>query len=274
MTVQDRVNEPSIEFALLTLARECEDAFAPLLAAKGATLEVAVALGAGKLRRGDPFRLRETLDLLLSRPTDGAETVRLFFSGRPERPLTIELSGVPPPTPRIRELVARMRGKIEDTPSDSIRLTLPFGTTDSSSLVRGPASSPAAPAPFAGLRFLIADDSPTNLMVMREMLANTGATITSVSNGAQALEAWRNSPLDMLLLDIAMPVMDGLTALRTIRAEEADRGLAHIPAVAVTANALSHQLDEYVQGGFDSHLAKPFRRQQLIDTISALRERA
>lgn len=270
MADQEQEMDASVEFALAQIAREFEDAFLPLMRDKGIILEVAVAMGAGKRRKGDPFRLREVLDLLLSRPSAG-DQVRLFFSGRPERPLAVELSGVEPPTERVRDLVGQMKGLIDQTPTGAIKMTLPFGTVESSDAERVGARDAAASAPFAGLQLLIADDSPTNLMVIREMLANTGASITAVSDGAQVVETWRKAPLDMLLLDIAMPVMDGLSALRKIRAEEDEAGRPHIPAVAVTANALKHQLDEYILGGFDTHIAKPFRRQELISTIEALR---
>ncbi|GGE22028.1 hypothetical protein GCM10011345_29850 [Gemmobacter megaterium] len=270
MAGQDQDNDPSVEFALAEIARECEDAFSPLLRDRGVHLEVAIAMGAGRRRKGDPFRLREVLDLLLANP-DPSGNVRLFFSGRPERPLTVEVSGVQPPPVRAIELVGLMKGLIDQTPSGAAKLTLPFGTVDASDTGRSAVRAKAVDAPFSGLQLLIADDSPTNLMVIREMLANTGASITAVSDGAQVVETWRTAQLDMLLLDIAMPVMDGLSALRAIRAEEDQLGRPHIPAVAVTANALKHQLDEYIMGGFDTHIAKPFRRQELISTIEALR---
>lgn len=269
MAGQEQDTGSSVEFAVAEIARACEEAFLPLLRDKGVVLEVAVAMGAGKRRTGDPFRLREVLDALLARPSDSK--VRLFFSGRPERPLTVEVSGVEPPQERTAALVAQMKGLIDRTPAGAVVMTLPFGTVEGPEADRARARETAADAPFRGLQLLIADDSPTNLMVIREMLANTGASITAVSDGAQAVETWRKAPLDMLLLDIAMPVMDGLSALRTIRAEEDEQGRPHIPAVAVTANALKHQLDEYILGGFDTHIAKPFRRQELISTIEALR---
>lgn len=270
MAGQTQDTGSSVEFALAQFAREYEEAFTPLLRDKGVHLEVAVAMGAGRRRRGDPFRLREVLDGLLSHPAQG-DRVRLFFSGRPERPLTVEVSGVEQPVAHVRDLVGQMSGQIDRTTTGAIRMTLPFATVDAADADRLPARAADVAPPFAGLHLLIADDSPTNLMVMREMLANTGAAITAVSDGAQVVDTWRKAPLDMLLLDIAMPVMDGLSALRTIRAEEARAGRPHIPAVAVTANALKHQLDDYILGGFDTHIAKPFRRQELISTIEALR---
>lgn len=266
---QDRDADSPVAFAVAEIARECEEAFLPLLRDKGVVLEVAVAMGAGRRRTGDPFRLREALDALLAHPV--ADKVRLSFGGRPERPLTVEISGVAPPSGQAAALVAQMQGLLDRTPAGAVLMTLPFGTVEGQEAERARAREIAADAPFRGLHLLIADDSPTNLMVIRGMLANTGAAITAVSDGAQVVETWRRAPPDMLLLDIAMPVMDGLSALRTIRAEEDAQGRPHIPAVAVTANALKHQLDDYILGGFDTHIAKPFRRQELISTIEALR---
>lgn len=126
-------------------------------------------------------------------------------------------------------------------------------------------------ASLAGTRILIADDSPTNRLVLEEMLADTKAELISVNDGQEALDAWQDKTFDLLLLDISMPVMDGVTAIREIRACEKQRGLPATPAIAVTANALVNQVADYLVAGFDTHLAKPFRRKDLMHAIMTLR---
>lgn len=256
------------------VARQLDNAYREPMRQAGRSFEVLVGLGCQAERAGDPFRLREALDVILSGEVQktGGEPVRISFSGRSDKPLVVEISGATLPAgERVQALVAQMSGEISG-PVPQIRMTFPVMTVEA-------AAPPAAPAPalqkvsgqFDRLRLLIADDSPTNRLVIQEMLADTGAEVTSVGDGQQVVDVWQRQPFDMMLLDIAMPVMDGLSALKTIRAEEEARGLSHVPAIAVTAHAMSHQVAEYIMGGFDTHLSKPFRRRELLDTISALR---
>ena len=74
----------------------------------------------------------------------------------------------------------------------------------------------------------------------------------------------------MLLLDITMPVRDGLSALTEIRAAETAKGLRAVPAIAVTANAMSHQIADYIMGGFSTHLAKPIKQVDLFHAINTI----
>ena len=112
------------------------------------------------------------------------------------------------------------------------------------------------------LRILAADDNATNQIVLRTLLGQVGAELTIVDDGLQALEAWRVNTYDLILMDIQMPRMDGVTAVRHIRAEEASAGRARTPILALTANVMHHQLDEYRAAGMDGHVGKP------IDTAS------
>lgn len=274
MTNSDANTVPGASLRPGDVARQLDNAYREPMRQAGRSFEVLVGLGCQGERAGDPFRLREALDVILSGEVQkaGGEPVRISFSGRADKPLVVEISGATLPAgDRVQALVAQMSGEVSG-PAPQIRMTFPVMTGD-------PAPVPAAPAPaphkvsgqFDRLRLLIADDSPTNRLVIQEMLADTGAEVTSVGDGQQVVDVWHRQPFDMMLLDIAMPVMDGLSALKTIRAEEEARGLSHVPAIAVTAHAMSHQVAEYIMGGFDTHLSKPFRRRELLDTISALR---
>jgi CheY-like chemotaxis protein len=120
------------------------------------------------------------------------------------------------------------------------------------------------------VRVLAADDNATNRAVLDAMLSHRGAEVTLVSDGDQAVKAWTSGAFDVVLLDIAMPVMDGSTALREIRAIEQNLGSRPVPIIAVTANVMAHQIADYLTMGFDLCLAKPLDSAQLAFAISTL----
>jgi CheY-like chemotaxis protein len=93
-----------------------------------------------------------------------------------------------------------------------------------------------------------------------------------VSSGREAIEAWRGGGWDMILMDIQMPGMSGLEATLQIRAAEAAEGRARIPIVAVSANAMQHQMDEYLAAGMELHVAKPIQAQALYAAVQAALE--
>ena len=107
------------------------------------------------------------------------------------------------------------------------------------------------------LRVLAAEDNPTNQLVLKALLGPAGVEPTLVENGREALAAWEGGEWDIILMDIQMPEMDGVEATRAIRARERETGRARTPIVAVTANAMTHQLIEYEAAGMDRVVAKP-----------------
>jgi signal transduction histidine kinase/ActR/RegA family two-component response regulator len=119
----------------------------------------------------------------------------------------------------------------------------------------------------AGLRILLADDHPANRKVVEIMLAGTGTELTIVEDGRQALEAFAEGPFDLVLMDMQMPVMDGLTATREIRALESERGQAPTPVVMLTANALAEHVAAGREAGASGHLAKPITVDSLFGAI-------
>jgi signal transduction histidine kinase/CheY-like chemotaxis protein len=129
---------------------------------------------------------------------------------------------------------------------------------------------PAVPPPIESerrLRVLAADDNPTNQKVIAAVLAPLGAEVEMVADGAACVEAWKRGGHDIVLMDIHMPVMDGVEAARTIRSLEVSEGRKRIPIVAVTANALVHQVEGYMAAGMDGHVAKPIEVTKLYDAI-------
>jgi CheY-like chemotaxis protein len=107
------------------------------------------------------------------------------------------------------------------------------------------------------LRVLAAEDNITNQLVLKTLLAPAGIEPTVVENGREALEAWEGQLWDVILMDIQMPEMNGVEATLAIRRRELETGRPRTPIIAVTANAMTHQLGEYLAAGMDGVVAKP-----------------
>ncbi|MDP2763943.1 MAG: response regulator, partial [Brevundimonas sp.] len=116
-------------------------------------------------------------------------------------------------------------------------------------------------------RVLLADDHPVNRKVVEMILAQVKVELTAVENGAEALQACRDADFDLILMDMQMPVMDGLTATREIRLHEAAMGLSRTSIVMVTAIALPDHIAAAEAAGVDRHLAKPFDAAELLDMV-------
>jgi CheY-like chemotaxis protein len=119
-----------------------------------------------------------------------------------------------------------------------------------------------------GLRLLAAEDNATNQQVLAAVMESLGIDIDIVADGKLAVEAWRAYDYDLILMDIQMPVMDGIAAARAIRAAERGGGKGRTPIIALTANALTHQIEEYLAAGMDGHVAKPIEIAKLYEAIS------
>ncbi|MBL0948555.1 MAG: response regulator [Brevundimonas sp.] len=126
----------------------------------------------------------------------------------------------------------------------------------------------------AGLCVLVADDHPTNRKVVELILSQIDARMVLVENGQEAVDAFRDDRFDIVLMDMQMPVMDGLTATREIRALEIREGRAPTPVVMLTANALAEHVAAARAAGADRHLAKPFDAAELIETVLQLPDQA
>ncbi|MEM1276374.1 MAG: ATP-binding protein [Pseudomonadota bacterium] len=119
----------------------------------------------------------------------------------------------------------------------------------------------------AGLRILAVDDNETNRRLISLLLARIGARVTLADTGAAALEATANQAFDLVLMDIAMPGLDGIETLDLLRTQELRHQRSRTPVIAVTANALDHQIEAYIGLGFDGHVAKPIQMTDLFDQI-------
>ena len=125
-----------------------------------------------------------------------------------------------------------------------------------------------AAAEFDGvLRVLIADDHPTNRKVVDLILTGVGAETTCVEDGAQAVEAFRAGVFDVVLMDMQMPVMDGLTAVRAIRTWEAEQGRPPTLMMMLTANTLPEHVAAGAEAGADGHIPKPITAARLLAAV-------
>ncbi|PZQ60194.1 MAG: hypothetical protein DI570_14850 [Phenylobacterium zucineum] len=119
----------------------------------------------------------------------------------------------------------------------------------------------------AGLRVLIVDDNPVNRQVLSMILDAVGVEHAEVEDGQQGVEAATTGAYDIVLMDIQMPVMDGLEATRLIRRWEAETGRERMPIIIVSANCLQEHVDAGVAAGADGHLAKPVSVPQLVGAL-------
>jgi signal transduction histidine kinase/ActR/RegA family two-component response regulator len=116
------------------------------------------------------------------------------------------------------------------------------------------------------VRVLMAEDNAINQLVVQAMLEATGLSLTVVDNGQAALEAMSRDSFDCVLMDINMPVMDGMTALAAIRAGKA--GDPNLPVIALTASTMAGDRERFLEMGFSDHLGKPVKPAALITAIA------
>ncbi len=125
----------------------------------------------------------------------------------------------------------------------------------------------SAPATMRSMRILVAEDNVVNQKLASELLRREGHTIVVVGDGHQAVEAVRGEAFDLVLMDVQMPILDGLEATADIRA--AEKGSArHVPIVAMTASAMNGDQEKCLKAGMDAYLTKPIDIASLRQTLA------
>ncbi len=175
-----------------------------------------------------------------------------------------------------RELAGLMGGRIwvesQEGEGSAFHLVAPLPRAEAAAAPqpRAPSAEAVSSAGDRPLRVLAAEDNATNQLVLRTIMQTFGVDLTMVADGRQAVETWSGGDFDLILMDIQMPVMDGVAATRAIREAEAQGGKRRTPIVALSANAMTHQVKEYLGAGMDLHVAKPIELSKLHAALRAV----
>ncbi len=294
-------------FDLVKIVADVQAAFSAVAENKGVVLGLGLERApVGDLRMGDPTRVRQIVSNLVSNALKftAAGEVQIVVSCLDEGVvLSVRDTGIGIPEDKLsklfgqfeqvdasttrrfggtglglsicHELCRLMGGRIVvesrfGTGSTfTVHLPLPQVAAREATPARG--SIPGhADAANTTLRVLAAEDNKTNQLVLATMLQQIGVTPIMVENGALAVEAWRAGEFDLILMDMQMPVMDGLTAVRAIREGEQVSSRPPTRIIAITADVMSHHLENYRCVGIDAVVSKPIQFMQLAQTIQAL----
>lgn len=131
-----------------------------------------------------------------------------------------------------------------------------------------PVAKKAAPVTNGGFDILVAEDNKTNQLVIKGMTKTANASIRFANNGQEALDAFAAQRPDLVLMDLSMPVMDGLSATKAIREFEAQQNAGRCPIVALTANAMKGDREMCLDAGMDDYLTKPVKKAILFETLA------
>ena len=290
------------EFDLETLANRIAELHRASAAAKGLTFTWSADRAARGAYMGDPVRITQILSNLLSNGikfTEAGEVnlaisavdsglkfqvrdsgigfdadtgARLFHRfEQADASITRRFGGTGLGLAICRSLVGLMGGRIDVTSApgegSTFSLFLPLEQL-SCAVETAPADQADTGGSIEGARILLAEDHPTNQRVVQLILESLGVELIIACNGREALDRLAAEPFDLVLMDMQMPEMDGLTATAELRRLEAEAGAPRIPVIMLTANALDEHVKASFDAGVDAPLAKPIRPDALINAIS------
>ncbi len=172
-----------------------------------------------------------------------------------------------------REIALAMSGELtvesELGVGSCFTFTCPLTISDAPQIEQSPAKPTEDKATLnRQIRVLVAEDHPVNRRLIELMLVSLACEAIYVEDGQKAVEMFRSREFDLVLMDIQMPGLNGVEALNAIRSAEQASGRTHTPVLALTANAMKHQVDAYRAAGFDGYLAKPFTLEGLLAAVS------
>jgi signal transduction histidine kinase/ActR/RegA family two-component response regulator len=222
---------------------------------------------APECRPGERFQLRYTVtDTGVGIPADRLGRLFLRFS-QVDTSVRREFGGTGLGLAICKQLVELMGGRIgvssEVGRGSSFWFVAPLDETATNAPLQDPSLNTAPDA--SGASVLLVEDNSVNQDIARSMLEMMGHTVCVAANGADALNALVGGRFDLILMDIQMPVMDGLEATARIRAM--DDPIRRTPIIAMTANVLPQQVEAFRRAGMDDHLGKPFKREHLAAVV-------
>jgi len=289
-------------FELAALIRDTVAIVAPLATAKNLELTCVIDAGAPKWVSGDQRRLRQVLLNLLANAVKftmegsvklaaGSQTAA---DGREQMVFSVTDTGLGVATENLHRLfrafsqadnaVNRLHGgtglglaickRIVEMMGGEIGIVSEIGEGSIVSFtahlpsVAGPALVSEKPVDKVGVRncrILVVDDIDTNLEIVETYLQDAGHSVVSVNSGLGAIQLLGNSRFDLVLMDVQMPMMDGVTATRCIRALSAPIG--DIPIIAMTAHVLPQQVKTFLEAGMNDHIGKPIELAKLLEMV-------
>ncbi len=288
-----------VAFDLADVTRGAHATFSALAHMKGIGFSLDVGPAAGRYL-GDAVRLRQILNNLISNALKFTEAGEIRVSARYAAGiLSIAVSdsgiGISPDnldklftkfdqldsstTRRFggtglglaicHELAVLMNGviRVESEPGRGSCFTLELPLQRLGDGQAAPTEAAAEAPDAVSLRVLAAEDNSVNQLVLKTLLQQMGVEPVVVDNGQRAVDAWETGDWDVVLMDVQMPVMDGLTATARIRAREAATGRPRTRIIALSANAMDHQVREYLAAGMDGHVAKPIEAAALYNAL-------
>jgi PAS domain S-box-containing protein len=299
-----RLSVESVSFSLETVAVQVIELVRPSAAQRGLRVDLHVRPGLARRHLGDPVRLRQVLTNLLANGVKFTErgSVRLVVEPSEDGTRVIfEVTdtGVGIPASRrsaifeaftqadgsitrrfggtglgltiVRELVRLMEGTISVTSEEGqgsiFRVELPLEEAEADAARAHPSVIPHEPATTRPLRVLLVEDNAVNARIALALVRRAGHDVTHVTDGSLAVDAVAREHFDLVLMDVQMPVMDGLEATRQLRARE--RGTRdHVPIVAMTANAMKGDDELCFRAGMDGYLPKPLEFARLREVLS------
>jgi CheY-like chemotaxis protein len=122
------------------------------------------------------------------------------------------------------------------------------------------------------LNILLAEDDVTNMAMLTRLLEKLGCEVTQAVNGLEAVRILENEDLDLVLMDIQMPLMDGVEATRRIRANRSLGNKSRIPIIAVTAFAMTGDRERFLDAGMDDYIPKPVNMNSLLEAMDRVAE--
>lgn len=304
----DHVSLAREPFRLRDLASTVIALFEPSAAQKGISLRTDMPGTESSVVRGDRNRIRQVLINLVSNAIRYTETGSVTLRVREEelsgflKEITFEVAdtgpGIEPEEQKrihalfrrpqegetqryseqqlglaiSRKLARLMGGQLyfETAPGRGTRFffSIPLETSSEEDLrAAGTPGETRTGHPVAG-RVLVAEDNTVNVLVLRTILEKHGYEVRTVQSGEEAIVALEQESFDLVLMDISMPGMDGVTATREIRRRAAmERYQADIPVIAITAHSMKGDRERFLEAGMNDYIGKPFVQDTVIEVV-------